>query len=278
MRFGTGSLVFAIGAGCTPAAERNEAPPTTALPVHLTATEEYLPGVAADIYLPTRLGSVPLVVMVPGGAWVEADRAGLGPLADQLAADGIAVVNATYRPASSGVRFPVPVQDVLCAVSFAVARVRTAGADPRPVIVLGHSSGAHLAALAALAPERFRADCAYPPATADALVGLAGTYEVTDLVEVAMPLFDVSPEEDPVIWREGNPMTWVAERPSLPVFIGHGDADELVPLSFSTTFADALKGAGHPVHVEIVPGADHHDIYAPEVIEDQLSAWIRSLS
>lgn len=267
-----------MAAGCAKTAAPEEPSVTTALPRHLAATEEYAAGLDVDVYLPEQPGIVPLVVMVPGGGWVTADRAGLGPLADQLADDGIAVVNATYRPASADVHLPVPVQDVLCAVGFAVERVQSAGMDPRPVVVLGHSSGAHLAALAALAPDRFRGDCSFPPVAPDALVGLAGPYDVAALAAAAMPLFGVYPEEDPALWSEGNPMTWVAERPTLPVFVGHGDADQVVPLSFSLTFAEALERAGHPVHVERVPGADHDTIYHPDAIEGPLSTWILSLS
>ena len=117
------------------------------------ATEDYIPGVAADVYLPDATGTVPLVVMVPGGAWIAADRSGLGPLAEQLAGDGIAVVNATHRPAGGDVHFPGPVRDVVCSVDFAVARLRAAGLEPHPVVLLGHSTGAHLAALAVLATD-----------------------------------------------------------------------------------------------------------------------------
>ena len=109
-------------------------------------------------------------------------------------------------------------------------------------------------------------------------MGLSGTYDVTSFADVARPLFGVSEQDDPELWREGNPLTWVDRRPSVPVFLGHGDADRLVPLSSSRTFADALEAAGHPVHLEIVPGADHHDLYAPQVIEGALSTWIRSLA
>jgi acetyl esterase/lipase len=112
----------------------------------------------------------------------------------------------------------------------------------------------------------------------DALVGLAGPYDVAALADAAMPLFGVYPEEDPAIWSEGNPMTWVAERPTVAVFVGHGEADQVVPLSFSLTFAVALERAGHPVHVERVPGADHDTIYHPDIVEGPLSTWIRSLS
>jgi hypothetical protein len=49
------------------------------------------------------------------------------PLVETLAAPGMVVVNATYRAVKSGVRFPVPVADVVCAIDFAADRARQAG-------------------------------------------------------------------------------------------------------------------------------------------------------
>ncbi|HEX2705332.1 MAG TPA: alpha/beta hydrolase [Candidatus Lustribacter sp.] len=267
-----------LGAACGSAPGGPTDPTTTGLALqHLVATRDYLPGLAADLYLPDLVRVAPVVVMVPGGAWVAADRSGLGPLAERLAADGIVVVNATHRPARDGVRFPEPLQDVLCSVGFAVRQAVTAGIEPGPVVVLGHSSGAHLAALAALAPDRFRGACPYPDMLGDALVGLGGVYDVSELAEVAEPLFGVGPEDDPTAWRDGNPMTWVRQRPSLPVFLGYGDADPLAPAPFTRAFAGALQAGGHPVHVEVVAGADHPGMYDSAYVAEALRAWIAAL-
>jgi acetyl esterase/lipase len=145
------------------------------------------------------------------------------------------------------------------------------------VIVLGHSAGAHLAALAALAGDHFRAHCPYPPVRIDGLVGLSGPYDVVLLPDVAYPLFGVRAADAPATWREGDPMTWLTQRTDLPVLLAHGGADSLLPPAFTRTFADALRAAGHPVEVSIVPGADHNDMFAPKVIADTVIAWIDSL-
>ena len=248
------------------------------VPLHLASTADYVPGVAADLYLPDGAASAPLVVMVPGGAWVRSDRSGLGPLADQLASGGAVVVNATHRPAADGNRFPAPLLDVLCSVDVAVTWARAAGIEPTPVIVLGHSSGAHLASLAALAADQFPRSCPAPPARIDAFVGLAGLYDVFDVVDVATPLFGASPADDPEGWRDGDPTTWVSQRPELPVFLGHGEADQLVPEETTHAFAEALRTTGREVRVQIVSGAGHDEIYAPDVIAGALQTWIDSLS
>jgi acetyl esterase/lipase len=242
---------------------------------HLATTVDYRPGLAADVYLPDRAGPAPVVVLVPGGGWQSAERDGLAPLADRLAGAGMMAVNVTYRAADDGARLPAPVQDVDCAVRFAAARAVEVGVEPEPLLVLGHSAGAHLAALDALAGDRFGGACRWPPRQVDGLVGLAGPYDVARFSSAAGPLFGTAPADDPDRWRRGNPMTWVAQRPELAVLLAHGDSDELVPISSTRSFAAALREAGHPVREETVPGADHSAIYSAEVIAPTVIDWVR---
>lgn len=244
---------------------------------HDARAADYLPGLAADVFLPDHVRRAPLVVLIPGGGWVSADPTGLRPLADRLAAHGIVAVTATYRAAEDGVRFPVPVADIECAVDFAAARTRRAGITPSPLLVLGHSAGAQLIMLAALTGQRFRATCPYPPARIDGAIGLAGPYDIMSLQPIVQPLFGRSAAADPADWRAANPVTWVRMRPNLPVLLAHGAADTTVSPTFTTSFTHQLRKAGHPVRVEIVPGADHASLYQPSVIADRIIAWIETL-
>jgi acetyl esterase/lipase len=240
------------------------------------AGEDYLPGLHADLHLPEGVSVAPVVVLVPGGAWRTADPEGFLPLARWLAGSGIVAVTTTHRAAAAGGRFPEPVAQILCSIDFAVRRALEAGITPSAVVVLGHSSGGHLAALAALAGDRFRAPCPYPPARVDGFVGLAGAYDVARLPDVAEPLFGSTPATEPATWRDGNPLTWVRRegQPRLRVLLAHGTADADLPPSFTTQFAHALRGAGHEVTVSMVEGADHHAIYAAQVVGPPIVAWL----
>ena len=243
---------------------------------HRAATVDYRPGVRADVFLPAKTHRAPLVVLVPGGGWTSADATGLRPLADRLADAGIAAVTASYRTAHDHVRFPVPAADVECAVDFAVARVRRAGVEPAPVILLGHSAGAHLALLVALTGALFHAGCPYPIARVDGAIGLAGPYDIMSLQPVAQALFDRSAAEEPEAWRIANPVTWVGLRRELRVLLVHGADDTTVSPTFTTSFADRLRATGHAVQVELVPHADHASVYRAGVVGDRLVRWIRA--
>lgn len=228
---------------------------------------EYLDGHEATILPSTDPRAV--VVLVPGGGWSSADPTGLRPLAADLAEAGLAVVTVTYGTSATGDVYPRPVDDVACAAAFAAEQVPGV-----PVVLVGHSAGAHLVVMAGLVPDREDPECQYPPHPADAVVGIAGPYDVARTGGIAGHLFGVPKDQDPELWRDGNPHTWVGERPDLPFLLVHGDADLLVPLFFTRDMAEALEGAGHPVTVEVLPGLGHSDIYQPEAIADLLEAWV----
>jgi acetyl esterase/lipase len=267
-------MVLLVGTACS-ASTTEQAPSTPLARTHLVSTEEYLPSVEADVYLPEQAESTPVVVLAPGGGWQSADRAGLGQLAEALAAAGMAVVNASYRAADVGETFPVPVQDLLCAASFAVDRVGSAGHRAGPLLLVGHSAGAHLAALAVLAGDELRGDCPYAPVPAEGLIGLAGPYDVSDVPGLAEPLFGVLPEEAPGLWRNGNPRTWADRDPSSSALLIHGGADPIVPVSFTQEFGETLRAAGHGVSIELLPDADHDDVYQAHVIAPIVIGWIK---
>jgi acetyl esterase/lipase len=240
-------------------------------------TVEYAPGLTEDVYLPEHQGRVPLVVLVPGGSWTTADPAGLAGLAADLAASGVAAAPTHIRAAEDGIRYPAPVEDVLCAVAAAAESVRSHGFVPDPVAVLGHSSGAQLAALSVLAVDDYSPSCGSPAVRPDALVGLSGPYDISQLPDVAAALLGSSPSDDPEAWSDANPVERADLRPDVPVLLLHGEADETVPVAFTTEFAQALEDAGHPTTVQIVPRADHETIYQADVAGDRTAEWLVSL-
>ncbi|HEX3004533.1 MAG TPA: alpha/beta hydrolase fold domain-containing protein [Angustibacter sp.] len=262
--------LVAVGCGAAqpaaaPTHSRTGAPPLAV---------EYGAGLTEDVYLPSARRTAPLVLMVPGGSWASADPTGLADLAGYLADAGAVAVPTRIRAAEDGVRYPVPVDDVLCALASAAATARSHGLLPGPLVVLGHSSGAHLAALAVLAADDYSPACRAPVVTPDALIGLAGPYDVSQVPDLALALFGNPPERDPTGWAAGNPVRRAALRPAVPVLLVHGEDDAVVPTSFTADFAARLKAGGHPVSVDYVPGADHGSVFSSAVAGPIISRWL----
>lgn len=263
-------VAVAALAGCTTAGGPGEGAAGTAGP------EEYRPGLAATTDLPDGDADA-VVVLVPGGSWSTAHPGGLEPLADALVDAGLAVVTVTYGTASTGSRWPEPADDVACAVAYAAAQVPGV-----PVVPVGHSAGAHLAVLTALAPDATAPDdataqatCAHEPHAADGVVGLAGPYDVARTGGMARNLFGTDAAEAPEAWEAGNPHTWADERPGLPLLLVHGEDDDVVPTSFTTDLADDLVAGGHDVEVALLPGVDHAEVVTPEVVAGLVGRWVR---
>lgn len=238
---------------------------------------DYAPGLSVDVYLPEEKGPVPLVVLVPGGSWTTADPTGLAGLAAGLAEASVASAPTQVRAAEDDVVYPTPVEDVLCAVAAAVAETTARGYTPGPVAVLGHSSGAHLAALAVLAVDDYSPSCSSPAVRPDALIGLSGPYDISQLADVASALLGTGPGDDPEAWEAANPVERAGLRPEVPVLLRHGEDDEVVSVGFTTQFAAALEDAGHPTTVQLVPGVDHLGIFAAEVSGEPIAQWLLAL-
>lgn len=256
-----------------------------------TTTWQYLPGVQADLYLPaahlpairpraTRPRGVPVVVLVPGGGWVSADRTGLGQLAAAFAENGVAAINATYRIGQASSTFPVPVQDISCAVDAAVAEVRSRGLQPGPVVLLGHSSGAHLSSLAAFGKQAFRSPrCPYPPSHLDGWVGLSGIYDLRLVGNFAVPMMGGTAAQDPDAYTRAATGTYLAAsgRPRLQILLVHGETDEVIPSIVSVNFADLTRQHGYRTQLTLVPGADHQAAYQAPVVAGIVLNWLARL-
>lgn len=241
-------------------------------------TESYANGLELDIHAPGEVGPWPVVVTVHGGGWFIGDRESMGGLADGLASRKAVVFNATYRTLTLGGTFPGMVDDVACAVQVARNTASEFTTTPEPVTIVGHSAGAHLASLVAYAPGVFGQDCPEGAGgTVDALVGLAGPYDISQLGGLLTPMFGVPIDDAPELWASGNPFSWIAESPDIPTLLLHGDLDRVTPIGFSEELAEALESAGRDVTLETLEGRRHFDANSPRVVGDLIAAFVNGL-
>ena len=105
-----------------------------------------------DFYRAAR-ADAPLLVFVHGGGWSRGDK-GNATGAEKIAHftdRGYAFASLNYRLVP-GATVEQQAQDVADALAYLARHARDLGIDPRRIVVMGHSAGAHLAALVGTDP------------------------------------------------------------------------------------------------------------------------------
>ncbi len=211
----------------------------------------------------------PVLVFVPGGAWVHGRYRGQGSaLMSRLAEQGWVCLAIDYRAAPAH-RWPRHITDVKTAIAWARANVDKFGGDRNFVAVAGCSAGGHLSALAGLTPD----DPAHEPhlpegadTSVDAVVGIYGRYDWEDRSTPERARFvdflervvvRRSIDRHPEVFRQASPMARV-HRNAPPFLIIHGSKDSVIPVAQAQSFVERLREVSHSMvgYLEL-PGAGH---------------------
>lgn len=236
-------------AACSPAGLLNATVPEGGLTVERDLA--YGPGSRCrmDVYRPAAgaaSSGLPLIVFHYGGAWRSGSKSLYPFVAAPLARRGAVVAVPDYRLYPEVV-FPGFLDDCAAAVAFAAANAGAWGADPRRLVLLGHSAGAYNAAMLLLDPRRLEAAGAPRPAGG---VLLAGPYDFLPITDPdIVPIFpDPGPQTQPVTYADGrNP----------PLLLLAGDEDRTVRPRNTTALAARVRAAGGPVEARLLPGLGH---------------------
>ena len=218
-----------------------------------------------DVYRPraVRQGA-PVVVFLYGGRWQSGSKDEYRLLGDALTRRGIVAVIPEYRlyPA---VRFPAWVQDAALAVRWARDNAARFGGDPANLVVVGHSAGAHTAALLAL-DERWLHEAGVPAGAVRGFASLAGP------VDTAWTDPDVQALMGPPAgWPATYPRTHV-NGTEPPLLLLHGGGDDTVSPESSTRLAARIQERGGCARAIVYPGIGHVRIMVAAAVPRASSA------
>jgi acetyl esterase/lipase len=180
-----------------------------------------------DIYGPSEPAATgrPVLVFIHGGGWSMGDKAGsLAQKVPWLAKQGWMTVSINYR-LSPAVQHPAHIDDVAAAVAWVHDHISAYGGDPDRIVVMGHSAGAHLAALVAADPRRLAAH-GKPLSTIKAAILLDGAaYDLPSLLgskwlpASARKMHEQWVGVDPVKWMDASPAHTIEVGSELPEFL-----------------------------------------------------------
>lgn len=268
-----------------PAAAEESAPPTTLKEV--VYQDHGGRQMHLDIYSTADRseGPAPVVLYFHGGAWARGARPADGSGFRSYLDAGFSVVAVEYRLAGEA-SAPAAVQDVRCALKWVGANAERMGFDQKRIIVYGTSAGGHLALMAGLLPTGNEIDlpsCKDAPRPA-AILDFFGPTDLTTIRSIDGKLHPAVPRwigEVPDLTkaaRNVSPVHWL-DKSAPPVFIVHGDADEVVPISQSIDLDRRLAELGVQHEFVIVPGGGHGK-FNPEdkaKVNDRLMSFLCSV-
>ena len=166
------------------------------------------PAQQIDVYAAqgTR-GPAPIIMMVHGGGWRHGDKQARGVVRNKLERwqpRGFLFVSVNYRMLPQA-DVPTQAADVARALAYVQTHAASWGGDPDRIVLMGHSAGAHLAALLSADPSlatragarRWLGTVALDSAALDVPSVMGRRH---------MPLYDKAFGSDPAFWRSVSPI------------------------------------------------------------------------
>lgn len=226
----------------------------------------YWDSLSLDVYARDGVQSAPALIYIHPGSWMRG-RPGrqARALSHRLASLGWVVLDIRY-PLSPVATFPEHLIGVKRAIAWAKGGDgRSLGVDPDRVVIAGGSSGAHLAALAALTSDDHRLQPGFEEADTSvaACLPFYGIYDLLvrnptryDWPFIAQHVMKSHPSEAPDLYELGSPIDQVSAS-APPFFVLHGEFDSIVLPAESEHFVAALRAAGAECRYFEVPWAQH---------------------
>ncbi len=194
------------------------------------------------------------MVFFYGGTWTSGRKSQYAFVGAALAARGYVTVIPDYRLYPQ-VRFPEFIDDGASAVAWVQQHAREIGGDATRVVLMGHSAGAHLAAMLAL-NDAYLERAAANPRSIVGLIGLSGPYALVPDTGTLHAIF-----ASPWTAADWQPVRFASAH-SPPTLLLHGSADKVVYVMHTERMGDALLSHGVRAETHLYPSRGHADTIA----------------
>jgi len=187
-----------------------------------------------DVFYPSSKsrGNGAAIMIIHGGGWRSGNRTQHYPLAQHLANLGYVCFTPEYRLSTEAL-YPAAVYDLKSALRWIHANSKKYNVDTNKIAVLGFSAGGQLAALLGVTvgnPKLEGDECNQKSSSSvKAIVDLDGTLSFvhpesgegddSKKTSAATYWFGYSKKENPAVWEEASPLTYVGKNTPPTIFI-----------------------------------------------------------
>jgi len=214
-----------------------------------------------DVYSPPNADACPVVIFFYGGGWRSGDKRLFEHLGRAFAVRGIVAVTVNYR-LTPEVEHPEHARDCAAAVAWVRRSIVRYGGDPDSLVLVGHSAGAHLAALLGT-DGGYLADAGVPSAAVAGVVAISGVYDLRSHAEspgfTSLEFIHQAFGDSQSELGSASPIVYVREGlPPFLVIVAEDDPERM--REQGRAFAAALRDVGNDVLFLSVKGRDHFSI------------------
>lgn len=206
-----------------------------------------------DIYNPAGLKNAPVMIMIHGGGWRMGDKANRGVNANKVPFfkdNGFVYVSINYR-LSPEVQHPGHIEDVAEAVSWVSDNIGKYGGDGKRIFVMGHSAGAHLAALVATDDRRLKTHKKDLSLIKGVILLDGAGYDVATQMKgtrifggILNEMYVGAFTSDPAVQRDASPLFHISAGKNVPPFLIFTAGSRRDSVNQSTKMVEAMKNAG----------------------------------
>lgn len=224
-----------------------------------------------DLYAPATEGPHPIMVMVHGGGWRLGDKANRTMWKDKaphFVEEGWVYISINYRLTNGeGVpQHPAHIDDVAAAIAWVHDNAAKYQGDPDRIFVMGHSAGAHLAALVATDGRRL----AKHGKTLQILNGVVcldtAGYDIAkylgeDLAgRTARAIYTNAFGFNPGGWKDASPQHFLGKKRNIPPMLVFHSKERREVANLSQRFVAGLRSIDVPAAAIYASDKNHSGI------------------
>ncbi|MCA8991807.1 MAG: alpha/beta hydrolase [Planctomycetaceae bacterium] len=272
-------LLFGMLSSCQ--AQRSEQPTPTRRNVAYGEHNRLIGGSATnlDVYRPKTNDITPVVIWIHGGAWKIGHKRGVDEKPEFFNDRGMTLISINYRLVPE-VAVATQAGDVAQAIEWVKQNAADLKIDPKRIVIMGHSAGAHLAALVAT-DESYLKAAGGDLSDVKGVILLDGSgYDVPRQIKeapsrIARDLYLEAFGDNVAVQQKLSPVNHVEKNKGIPPFLILHCASRVDSTAQSNSLGEGLREAGGKARVVACKDKTHTTINRELGIEgDQPTAEV----